>query len=137
MTDNEIIKALGFVARYCKDEYNEIRVDHLLLSTLDLIKRQQEEIEKLKVRAIVCETRELLLDHATLVRVNWGDALVNAVKVKAIKEFAEKTDKMITEIYNKHIFGNNDLEDEEKEAIMDFSLDVTSGFDDLVKEMTE
>jgi hypothetical protein len=29
------------------------------------------------------------------------------------------------------------LEDEEKEAIMDFSLDVTSGFDDLVKEMTE
>lgn len=50
-------------------------------------------------------------------------------------DFTEKTHKMFTEIYNKHIFGSYDLEDEEKEAIMDFSLDITSGFDDLVKEM--
>lgn len=62
---------------------------------------------------------------------------IEKAKADAIKEFAEKTHKMITEIYNKHIFGNYDLEDEEKEAIMDFSLDITSGFDDLVKEMTK
>ena len=120
MTDNEIIKALGFVARYCKDEYNEIRVDHLLLSTLDLIKRQQAEIDRLQN------------NHFPEVRKMVGDA-----KTEAIKEFAEKTDKMITEIYHKYIFGGYDLEDEEKEAIMDFSLDITSGFDDLVKEMTK
>ena len=120
MTDNEIIKALGFVARYCKDEYNEIRVDHLLLSTLDLIKRQQAEIERLQN------------NHFPEVRKLVGDA-----KTEAIKEFAEKTDKMITEIYHKYIFGGYDLEDEEKEVIMDFCLDISNGFDDLVKEMTE
>ena len=47
MTDAEIKKDLLFVAHYCHDEYNEIRVDVLLLNALDLINRQKAEIERL------------------------------------------------------------------------------------------
>ena len=43
--------------------------------------------------------------------------------------------EIITEIYNKHIFGNNDLVDEEKDAIINFSDDITYKIDNLVKEM--
>jgi hypothetical protein len=91
---------------------------------LDLVIHQRAEIERL------CE-------EAICYKDLWYKAEENAhnAKSEAIKEFAEKTHKMVTEIYHKHIFGNYDLEDEEKEAIMDFSLDITSGFDDLVKEM--
>ncbi|MBR2848789.1 MAG: hypothetical protein IKB87_04980 [Clostridia bacterium] len=63
-------------------------------------------------------------------------AEIATVRAEAIKEFAERGFKMITEVYNKHIFGNNDLEDEEKDAIINFSDDVTFGIDNLVKEMT-
>lgn len=63
--------------------------------------------------------------------------LPKVIKAEAIKEFAERADVRITEVYNKHIFGYNDLNDEEKEAIMNFSDDITSGLDDLSKEMTE
>ena len=48
MTEAEIKKDLLFVAHYCHDEYNEIRVDVLLLYALDLINRQQAEIERLE-----------------------------------------------------------------------------------------
>lgn len=57
------------------------------------------------------------------------------IKAEAVREFAKKTDEMITEIYNNHIFGNNDLGAEEKDAIINFSADVASGFDNLIKEM--
>ena len=48
MTNAEIKKDLLFVAHYCHDEYNEIRVDVLLLNALDLINRQQAEIKRLE-----------------------------------------------------------------------------------------
>lgn len=60
MTDNEIIKELEFVARYCKDEYNEIMVDQLLLNTLDLINRQEVKI----VGCSDVSVRESVLDEA-------------------------------------------------------------------------
>jgi hypothetical protein len=50
MTDAEIKKDLLFVAHYCHDEYNEIRVDVLLLNALDLINRQQARIKELEER---------------------------------------------------------------------------------------
>ena len=62
------------------------------------------------------------------------DLSITQIKSEAIKGFAEKSNNMITEIYNKHIFGNNDLEAEEKDAIINFSDDVTYGFANLVKE---
>lgn len=39
MTDNEIKQALPFLAKYCKDEYNDIRVDEVLLGASELINR--------------------------------------------------------------------------------------------------
>jgi hypothetical protein len=46
MTDNEIKQALPFLAKYCKNEYNDIRVDEVLLGASDLINRQKAEIAK-------------------------------------------------------------------------------------------
>ena len=65
LTNNDVVKALEFVARYCKDEYNEIRVDQLLLSTIALIKRQQAEIERLKT-----ENDKLKLDMSYMNKPN-------------------------------------------------------------------
>ena len=48
MTDNEIKQALPFLAKYCKNEYNDIRVDEVLLGASDLINRQKAEINDLK-----------------------------------------------------------------------------------------
>ena len=48
LTDNEIIKALPFLAKYCKNEYNDIRVDEVLLGAFDLINRQKAELDDLK-----------------------------------------------------------------------------------------
>jgi uncharacterized protein YydD (DUF2326 family) len=47
MTDNEIKQALPFLAKYCKDEYNDIRVDEVLLGASDLINRLQADKEAL------------------------------------------------------------------------------------------
>ena len=58
----------------------------------------------------------------------------NEIKIKAYKECIEKVNEIITEIYNKHIFGSNDLTDEEKDAVINFSDDVTSRIDNLLKE---
>lgn len=46
------------------------------------------------------------------------------------KEIFAEIRKIVTAIYNKHIFGS-DLEDEEKEAVMDFEVDISSAFDEL------
>lgn len=40
-------------------------------------------------------------------------------------EIIEEIEEIIDKHYNNHIFGNNDLEDEEHEAIMNFSNDIT------------
>ena len=56
-------------------------------------------------------------------------------KGKIYKEVLAKVNGIITEIYNKHIFGNNDLEAEEKDAIINFSDDITYRLDNLLKEL--
>lgn len=76
MTDAEIKKDLLFVAHYCHDEYNEIRVDVLLLNALDLINRQQADNERLKK----------LLEKAD---VNYNKCAKRFYK-EGVKEFAER-----------------------------------------------
>jgi hypothetical protein len=49
MTDNEIKQALPFLAKYCKNEYNDIRVDEVLLGASDLINRQEAKNEALQM----------------------------------------------------------------------------------------
>ena len=83
----------------------------------EIINRQQAEIEEYQKH----------IDNDII--------YVKNIKAEAVKELAEKTNKMITEIYNKHVFGNNDFEAEEKDAIINFSDDITYGFNNLVKEM--
>lgn len=158
--DNEIIKALeccvrvrslsdclksGCPARkrdgcsyYLRtdDDFEGVIFVELIKDALDLINRQMQEIDRLSDRNHKCvylsddETTEFCVDGPCP-----EFKTVGQIKSEAYREFAEKTNKMITQIYNKHIFGNNDLNDEEKDAIINFSDDVVSGFANLVKEM--
>ena len=56
-------------------------------------------------------------------------------KAEAYKECIEKVSNIITEIYNKHIFGSNDLIDEEKDAVINYSDDITYRLNNLLKEL--
>ena len=51
-------------------------------------------------------------------------------KSEVAREIFAEIRKIVTAIYNKHIF-KSDLEDEEKEAVMDFEVDISSAFDEL------
>ncbi len=62
--------------------------------------------------------------------------MIELVKAEAYKECIEKVGEIITEIYNKHIFGSNDLTDEEKDAIINFSDDITEKIRKLIEERT-
>ena len=66
---------------------------------------------------------------AEIENLNWS-------KSTMLKEVFVRVGEIITEIYNKHIFGYNDLEAEEKDAIINFSDDVTYRLEKLSKEMT-
>ena len=115
MTDNEIIKYLEqTIDKYNK---NEIFVDNIRLDklSLDIINRQKAEIEKHKNNCEKCgaKTREcienlhniiaeqqaeikelntirsrLIYDSGTLTEIS--DELYQKIRVKAVKEFAEK-----------------------------------------------
>ena len=56
-------------------------------------------------------------------------------KGELYKEILAKVGEIITEIYNKHIFGSNDLTDEEADAVINFSDDVTYALDKALKEL--
>ena len=74
-------------------------------------------------------------DKGKINKLLYENQMLSRHETDLIKELAKRTNEMITKIYNKHIFGNNDLEAEEKDAIINFSDDVVIGFDNLVKEM--
>lgn len=76
MTDKEIIKALD----YCKDCYANINID-----IIDLIDRQQAEIEKLKIEnRILSQKRANIFE--ILAAFEKGEA---KGRVDAVKEFVE------------------------------------------------
>ena len=100
MTDAEIKKDLLFVAHCCHVEYNEIRVDVLLLNALDLINRQQEMIDAFIAGQETLQ-KALAEKIAEIERLNsdlrvWNDIAhreteyVEIAKAEAIKEFAER-----------------------------------------------
>ena len=52
-------------------------------------------------------------------------------------EFAENVKKIIDNHYNKYIFGgDNDLTDEQKDSIIDFSDDILYDIDILIEEIS-
>ena len=79
MTDNEIIKYLEqAIDKYNK---NEIFVDNIRLDklSLDIIKRQQVEIERLKIE-----------NHAHRGAANSYKLHYNEARAEAVKEFADR-----------------------------------------------
>lgn len=91
MTDNEIIKALE-CHKFAYDPYMQFVVEQ----TLDLINRQNAEIERLCVELDeVIIVKDLLFDEAK--------ALIKKAKAEAVKEFAEKMKGVIPEIDDTYI----------------------------------
>lgn len=140
MTDNEIIKALECCInadcvncpKWSEEWYSGMCSDFLPM-ILDLINRQKAEIERLTTLA---ELGNIRANGYRAMR----DKAKNA-KAEAIKEFAEEIfaeiDKIIDEVYNRHIFGNNDLDDIEHEAIMNFSADISYRIDELKQKYSQ
>ena len=97
MTDNEIIKYLEqTIDKYNK---NEIFVDNIRLDklSLDLIKRQQAEIERLRSVQLVqanriAELRSTKFEQINVVQ-NLKQQLITS-KSEAVKEFAERLKKV-------------------------------------------
>ena len=124
MPDNEIKKALECCAysegcEQCPRSKECDGQEHFRYA-LNLINRLQAENERLNNRKNVYD---------------FAECRKNEIKAEAYKECVGKVSNIITEIYNKHIFGSNDLEAEEKDAIINFSDDVTYKVDNLLKEM--
>ncbi len=59
------------------------------------------------------------------------DNKLTDAKAEAYKEVLG----IIDQVYNKHIFGNNDLEAEEKDAIINFSDDITYKLNNFLNEL--
>lgn len=104
----------------------------------ELIERQAAEIKNLTNDVAISrkETKEYKAGYkvACSERNEFLEQLETA-EIKAYKECIEKVSKIITEFYNKHVFGSNDLTDEEKDAIINFSDDITDKLRKLKEEM--
>ena len=154
MTDNEIVKVKEISLEKQIEHYNErlkevfewynrrntnggedpleicvLRDSSRLIPKLvDLINRLQAENDTLRT----------CVEQIPLIRKDGKSPLsllTAEIKAEAYKEVLAKVNEIITEIYNKHIFGSNDLTDEEKDAIINFSDDVTYRLDNPLKEL--
>lgn len=130
LTDNEIIQALT----YCVDDTDDICQQCPLKEECYANVGGTENIKQLAldlINRLTTERNNLAHNNATLVResITMQDLMKNQ-KAKTYKEVLD----IIDQVYNKHIFGYNDLEAEEKDAIINFSDDITSGLEKLLKE---
>ena len=89
LSDNEVMEALPFLAKYCKNEYNDIRVDDVLLGAFDFINRQKALIKRLSSGKCVYlsddETTEYCVEGPC---PNYKTEA--QIKAEAIKEFDNK-----------------------------------------------
>lgn len=113
------------------DKAPAVDIINSLQAEIALFKQEHNEIDNFARN--ICKER--MLNGKPVADFEDLQKYIEKQIAESIKEIANKTNEMITEIYNKHIFGNNDLEAEEKDAIINFSDDVTYGFNNLVKEM--
>lgn len=110
MTDNEIIKALKCCIDVCDGKschlcslYDDAHCqDVLLIKSIDLIKRQQAEIEELgyKLGALLCYVTNGKLSKSTYPLATMKTAVDDAItddcndaKSEAVKEFVERLKK--------------------------------------------
>ena len=70
MTIDEVKTYLLFLAKYCKDEYNDVKVDEVLLNAFDIINQQNIEIKRL------CTEKEEVLNNKVIMipETGIGDA---------------------------------------------------------------
>lgn len=119
--DKELEENIKFLSKCCHNEYNDIRIDAVLLGSVDLITRKQAEIENLTVenQSLRGAANSLKMHYeeaqAEIVRLNeYNENLKTAntalsneildIKSAAVKEFAEQifelfpADKSVTYI---------------------------------------
>ena len=140
LTDNEIKKALECAIRNNCDCNCVFLLPNKVQDVLDLINRLQTKIEHYKksrdkyqdnVMYLSKQCDELQAENERLRKecgnqsALWSkhyedifETAKETIKTEAYKKCIEKVKNIITEIYNKHIFGSNDLTDEEKDAVL-------------------
>lgn len=75
--------------------------------------------------------------YAIFEKVEQGKGADVVPKSEVAREIFDEIEKIIDEKYNHYIFGNNYLDDLEHEAIINYSDDLSSSFDELKKKYTE
>ena len=83
MTDKEIINRLTELAEFCRKCGNLTKENDVLNNALELINRQQAEIERLN-SCVKSEDEVRAIANATI------QAGIKIIKAEAIKEFAER-----------------------------------------------
>lgn len=126
LTDEEIIKALTELSRYTgfQKKYTQV-----LNATLDLIKRQKSEIERLKsANDEKFRQWDMLAEKTKTHYANLYNEAKDKLKAEAYKEFAEKIKKSIKENIDEawHRDDGNGIYDAEY---------VLDDIDNLLKEM--
>ena len=100
LTDSEIVKALPFLAKYCKDEYNDIRVDEVLLGAFDLINRQNAKIDTLQkqVRVIGRQVEKAKIEAYKLFAERLKETFPKDDFLRSTKRVAEDIDNLLKEM---------------------------------------
>lgn len=125
--------------------YDEaLRVCEVIKKLFKDNKKLLSDVKSLENKLIVLENQNSILsrnadaafqDGLNEARDLYKTEVRDEIEAEVIKEFVKKSHSMITEIYNKYVFnGYDDLSSEEIDAVINFSDDVTNGFNKLVKE---
>lgn len=106
-----------------EEEYNDIFTgyENDLQKAVALVKWQKSEIERLNIYLNT-----------------FGLALKNLEKERreVAREIFEEIEKIIDEKYNHYVFGNNDLDSIEQDAIINFSDSISECFTQLKNKYT-
>ena len=111
MTDNEIIKALGFCKNvYCNGDCplsdDSLCAETLARNTLDLIQRQQAEIDRLKKENDILSQNSdtAFQDGLNEAQDLYAEQIKDEIKAEAVKEFADRIVEQLEEKKTKFSF---------------------------------
>jgi hypothetical protein len=89
--------------------------------TEDVVPRAEAEKADKEIERLTKILKNYALQYGT---VKDQQKVIEQAKQEVAREILDEFEQIINKHYNNYIFGNNDLCDEEKEAIMNFSTDV-------------
>lgn len=116
LTDAEIEQALPFLAKYCKNEYNDIRVDEVLLGASDIINRQKAEIESLRKAILDADYSSIT---ALKAKQNWH--IENSEYIRKLNEENDKLKDMYYSMQSTLAKMSMGVEQAKAEAIKEFA----------------